>query len=192
MGGECLPCPTNTYDSSGTDSTLQSCLPCEPGTVSSPGSTECRVPTTISVDRASAFAAAILDAGTGDTVELASDVTFSGDFGFHASAPSANSAFSIAEKVISVSCDDPAAKCAISGSDERRAFYIFTNSRDEPAVSLADIRFTAGKSPDGDISGGGGLRVYQSRVAIAGCEFSSNVARYDTFNDYTGASFSGR
>ncbi|GMI25620.1 hypothetical protein TeGR_g13322, partial [Tetraparma gracilis] len=188
--GRCILCPANTYDS-GSNSTVASCLACEPGTTSAPGSTECRLPTTISVGNAAQFAAAILDAGTGDTVELASDVTFSGDFGFHASAPSANSAFSIAEKVISVSCDDPAAKCTVSGGDERRAFYIFTNSRDEPAVSLTDIRFTAGRSPDGDISGGGGLRVYTSRIAINGCEFSSNVARYDTFNAYLGTTSGG-
>jgi hypothetical protein len=105
---------------------------------------------------------------------------------------SAFSAFSIVYKVVSVSCDNPAEKCTIGGDDERRAFYIYTNSRNEPAVGLADIRFTAGRSPDGDISGGGGLRVYTSRIDINGCEFSSNVARYDTFNEYTGASFSGR
>jgi hypothetical protein len=75
-GSLCTKCPADTYGSSDADGTIDSCLACEPGSTSAPGSTECRLPTTISVDRSAALAAAILEAGTGDTVELASERTF--------------------------------------------------------------------------------------------------------------------
>jgi hypothetical protein len=89
-------------------------------------------------------------------------------------------------KVISLACDDTSAKCTISGEDERRALFIRRGRLDGPAISLADIRFTMGRSPDGYVNGGGGLRVYQSKVDINGCEFSDNVARYETENSFFG------
>jgi hypothetical protein len=94
-------------------------------------------------------------------------------------------------KVISLACDDASTKCTISGEDERRALSIRSRRLDGPAISLADIRFTTGRSPD-DLDGGGGLRVYLSRVDIVGCEFSNNVARYESYNAWSGAGFYGR
>jgi hypothetical protein len=95
------------------------------------------------------------------------------------------------DKVVSVSCDDPAEKCTISGDDVRRAFYIRADSLDEPGMGITGIRFTSGRSPDGVISGGGGLFMYRSRVDIDNCEFSNNIARYEGTNPFTGHETAG-
>jgi hypothetical protein len=95
------------------------------------------------------------------------------------------------DEVISVACEDASLTCIIDGETSRRGFYVSTYTSEGPAASFTGISFIRGKSPVDISDGGGGLRVFQSVLDIDSCVFSDNVARYETYNAFTGAGVSG-